>query len=111
VYVPVHHADRISKWVGNDENPPTLNRIGGKSWQAAKVKAQRDIAELADELLELYAARELVDGHAYSKDGEWMAELEASFPYEETEDQLRAIAAVKDDMERPRPMDRLICGD
>lgn len=111
VYVPVHHADRISKWVGSDENAPTLNRIGGKSWQAAKVKAQRDIAELADELLELYASRELVDGHAFSQDGEWMAELEASFPYQETEDQLRAIAAVKDDMERPRPMDRLICGD
>ncbi len=111
VYVPVHHADRISKWVGNDENPPTLNRIGGKSWQAAKTKAQRDIAELADELLELYAARELVNGHAFSRDGEWMAELEASFPYEETEDQLRAISAVKEDMERPRPMDRLVCGD
>jgi len=111
VYVPVHHADRISKWVGSDENPPTMNRIGGKSWQAAKRKAQRDIAELADELLELYAARELVDGHAFRGDGEWMAEVEASFPYQETEDQLQAIAEVKDDMERPRPMDRLICGD
>ena len=111
VYVPVHHADRMSKWVGNDENPPTLNRIGGKSWQAAKKRAQRDIAELADELLELYAARELVDGHAFSSDGEWMAELEASFPYQETEDQLHAIGEVKFDMERSRPMDRLICGD
>ncbi|MFW6069035.1 MAG: transcription-repair coupling factor, partial [Chloroflexota bacterium] len=111
VYVPVHHADRISKWVGSDERPPTLNRIGGKSWQAAKKKAQRDIAELADELLDLYATRELIDGHAYSSDGEWMAELEASFPYQETEDQLRAIVEVKEDMERSRPMDRLICGD
>ena len=111
VYVPVHHADRISKWVGSDENPPTLSRIGGKSWQAAKKKAQRDIAELADELLELYAVRELVDGHAFGKDGEWMAEVEASFPYQETEDQLQAIAEVKEDMERTRPMDRLICGD
>jgi transcription-repair coupling factor (superfamily II helicase) len=111
VYVPVHHADRMSKWVGSDENPPTLNRIGGKSWQAAKRRAQRDIAELADELLELYAARELVDGHAFSGDGEWMAELEASFPYQETDDQLRAIGEVKSDMERSRPMDRLICGD
>jgi transcription-repair coupling factor (superfamily II helicase) len=111
VYVPVHHADRISKWVGSDENPPALNRIGGKSWQAAKKKAQRDIAELADDLLELYAARELVDGHAFSRDGEWMAEVEASFPYQETEDQLQAIAEVKEDMERSRPMDRLVCGD
>lgn len=111
VYVPVHHADRISKWIGSDERPPTLNRIGGKSWQAAKKKAQRDIAELADELLDLYATRELVDGHGFSKDGEWMAEVEASFPYQETVDQLQAIAEVKDDMERSRPMDRLICGD
>lgn len=111
VYVPVHHADRISKWVGSDENPPTLNRIGDRSWTAAKRRAQRDIAELADELLELYAARELVDGHAFGKDGEWMAEVEASFPYQETDDQLRAIGDVKEDMERSRPMDRLICGD
>jgi transcription-repair coupling factor (superfamily II helicase) len=101
----------MSKWVGSDENPPDLNRIGGKSWQAAKRKAQRDIAELAEDLLDLYAARELVDGHAFRGDGEWMAELEASFPYRETEDQLQAIADVKADMERPRPMDRLICGD
>ncbi|MDT8305332.1 MAG: transcription-repair coupling factor [Anaerolineae bacterium] len=111
VYVPVHHADRLSKWVGADDRPPTLNRIGGRSWQAAKLKAQRDIAELADELLELYAAREMVDGHSFGRDGEWMAELEAGFPYQETEDQLQAIAAVKDDMEESRPMDRLICGD
>jgi transcription-repair coupling factor (superfamily II helicase) len=111
VYVPVHHADRLSKWVGSDDSPPTLNRVGGKSWQAAKRKAQRDIVELADELLNLYAQRELIDGHAFDGDGEWMAELEASFPYQETEDQLLAIAQVKDDMERARPMDRLVCGD
>jgi transcription-repair coupling factor (superfamily II helicase) len=111
VYVPVHHADRLSKWIGSDDRPPVVNRIGGRSWQIAKAKAQRDIAELADELLELYAARETIDGHSFSRDGEWMAELEAGFPYQETEDQLHAIAAVKDDMEESRPMDRLICGD
>jgi len=111
VYVPVHHADRLSKWVGSDDRPPDLNRIGGRTWKAAKKKAQRDIAELADELLELYAARETIDGHAFAPDDEWVVELEASFPYRETEDQLRAIAAVKEDMERPRPMDRLVCGD
>jgi transcription-repair coupling factor (superfamily II helicase) len=111
VYVPVHHADRLSKWIGSDDRPPVVNRIGGRSWQAAKLKAQRDIAELADELLELYAAREMVDGHSFSRDGEWMAELEAGFPYQETEDQLQAIGAVKEDMEESRPMDRLICGD
>ena len=111
VYVPVHHADRLSKWIGSDERPPTLHRVGGRSWSAAKKKAQRDIAELADELLDLYAARELVDGHAFSADPEWMGELEASFPYRETEDQLQAITEVKADMEMARPMDRLICGD
>ncbi|MDX1662196.1 MAG: transcription-repair coupling factor [Candidatus Promineifilaceae bacterium] len=111
IYVPVHHADRLSKWIGSDERPPDLNRIGGRSWMATKQKAQQEIAELADELLELYAARESIDGHAFAVDGEWMAELEAGFPYQETEDQLRAIAAVKDDMESPQPMDRLICGD
>ena len=111
VYVPVHHADRLSKWVGADDHAPSLNRIGGRSWQAAKAKAQRDIAELAEELLELYAAREMIDGHGFAADGEWMAELEAGFPYQETQDQLQAIAAVKEDMEESRPMDRLITGD
>ena len=111
VYVPVHHADRLSKWVGSDERPPEMSRLGGRSWSAAKKKAQQDIAELAEELLDLYARREMIDGHAFSADDEWMAELEAGFPYHETDDQLRAIAKVKEDMERPRPMDRLICGD
>jgi len=111
VYVPVHHADRLSKWVGSDERPPELNRLGGRSWSAAKKKAQQDIAELAEELLALYAKREMIDGHAFGEDGEWMAELEAGFSYRETDDQLRAIAEVKQDMEKARPMDRLICGD
>jgi transcription-repair coupling factor (superfamily II helicase) len=111
LYVPVHHADRLGRWVGPDDRPPQLNRLGEKSWSRARERAQRAADELADELLELYAARELVHGHAFSKDGEWQAELEASFPYPETEDQLRVIAEVKVDMERPQPMDRLICGD
>jgi transcription-repair coupling factor (superfamily II helicase) len=82
-----------------------------KSWTRAKVQAQKAADELAGELLELYAARETIDGHAFSADSEWQAELEASFPYRETEDQLRVIAEVKEDMERSQPMDRLICGD
>lgn len=111
LYVPVHHADRLSKWVGSDERPPNINRLGEKSWQQAKVQAQKAADELAGELLELYSARALVHGHAFAKDADWQAELEASFPYRETEDQLRVIAEVKADMERPQPMDRLICGD
>lgn len=101
LYVPVHHADRLSKWIGSDERPPNVNRLGEKSWQQAKVQAQKAADELAGELLELYSARALVHGHAFAKDADWQAELEASFPYRETEDQLRVIAEVKVDMERP----------
>ncbi|RMG89594.1 MAG: transcription-repair coupling factor [Chloroflexi bacterium] len=111
LYVPVHHADRLSKWIGSDERPPVMHRLGEKSWTAAKVRAQKAADELADELLDLYAARQLVAGHAFAPDTPWQVELEASFPYQETEDQLRVIAEVKADMERPYPMDRLICGD
>jgi len=111
LYVPAHHADRLSKWIGSSDNPPQMHRVNGKSWGKARVKAQRAADELADELLNLYADRETIPGHAFAPDGEWQAEMEASFPYRETEDQLRAIAEVKADMERPLPMDRLVCGD
>ena len=111
LYVPVHHADRLSKWIGPEENTPNVHRLGERHWRNAKAKAQQAIAELADELLALYAARETISGHAFAPDDSWQAELEASFPYQETEDQLHALAEVKADMEQPRPMDRLICGD
>jgi transcription-repair coupling factor (superfamily II helicase) len=111
LYVPVHHADRLGKWIGPDDRQPPLHRLGEKSWSKAKTRAAQAADELAGELLDLYAARELVDGHAFSKDDPWQAEVEASFPYPETQDQLRVIAEVKRDMERPQPMDRLICGD
>jgi transcription-repair coupling factor (superfamily II helicase) len=111
LYVPVHHADRLSKWIGSDERPPTVHRLGDKGWTATKAKAQEAADELAGELLELYAARELIAGHAFAADDEWQAELEASFPYRETEDQLRVIAEVKADMQQAMPMDRLVCGD
>jgi transcription-repair coupling factor (superfamily II helicase) len=111
LYVPAHHADRLSKWVGSDERPPNMHRLGEKSWTQAKAKAQKAADELADELLDLYATRETIAGHAFAADTEWQAELEASFPYRETEDQLRVIGEVKADMEESQPMDRLICGD
>lgn len=111
LYVPVHQADRLSKWIGSEERPPSMHRLGERSWSQAKSKAQRAADELAGELLDLYAARETVPGRAFSPDTEWQAELEASFPYQETEDQLRVIAEVKADMEKTQPMDRLICGD
>ena len=111
LYVPVHHADRMSKWIGSEDFAPKLNRLGNARWSEAKKKAQKQIDELADELLELYASREEIAGHAFTMDSDWQVQLEASFPYQETEDQLAAIDEVKKDMESPRPMDRLVCGD
>jgi transcription-repair coupling factor (superfamily II helicase) len=111
LYVPVHHADRLGKWFGPDDGEPSLNRLGERTWSQSKAAAQRSAGELAQELLDLYAARESIPGHAFPTDTEWQAELEASFPHHETEDQLHVINEVKDDMERPHPMDRLICGD
>lgn len=111
LYVPVHHADRIGKWIGPDEATPSIHRLGERGWTQNRAAAQKAADELAGELLGLYAARETIAGHAYAPDTEWQAELEASFPHRETEDQLQVIAEVKADMERPQPMDRLICGD
>ncbi|MCX6028913.1 MAG: hypothetical protein NT169_06390, partial [Chloroflexi bacterium] len=111
LYVPVHQADRLARYIGPGEGTPGLHRLGTLEWEQVKARAKKAVAEIADELLELYAAREVVQGHAFSPDATWQAELEASFPYVETEDQLVAIEAVKHDMEQPRPMDRLICGD
>jgi len=111
LYVPVHQADRLARYVGSGEATPALHRLGTAEWEQVKQRARRAVAEIADDLLELYAAREVVQGYAFSPDAAWQHELEASFPYIETEDQLVAIEAVKHDMEQPRPMDRLICGD
>jgi len=111
LYVPIHQADRLSRYVGADDRPPSLNRLGTAQWQTVKDRAKQAAQEVARELLDLYAARELAVGHAFGPDGPWQAELEAAFPYFETSDQLRAIADVKGDMEKPKPMDRLICGD
>jgi len=111
LYVPIHQADRLSRYIGADDRPPRLNRLGTADWQTMKERAKRAAEDVARELLELYAARETATGHAFGPDTPWQAELEAAFPYFETEDQLRAIADVKADMEKPKPMDRLICGD
>ncbi len=111
LYVPVHQADRLARYVGVGDVAPGLHRLGTSDWEQVKARTKKAVAEIADDLLELYAAREVVQGHAFSPDAPWQAELEASFPYAETEDQLVAIEAVKHDMEQPQPMDRLICGD
>jgi transcription-repair coupling factor (superfamily II helicase) len=112
LYVPVHQADRLSRYVGAGEQmTPMLHRLGTADWERVKKQTRKAVDDIADELLELYAARELVQGHAFSPDGAWQTELEAAFAYEETNDQLVAIEAVKQDMEQSQPMDRLICGD
>ena len=111
LYVPVHQADRLSRYVGAGEKTPAVNRLGTADWQLVKDRAKKSVADIADDLLVLYAERETVRGHAYSPDGPWQEELAASFPYEETDDQLAAIEQVRKDMESDRPMDRLIAGD
>ena len=111
VYVPIHQADRITRYVGADTTLPKLSRLGTQEWERAKSKARVAVEEVARDLLELYASRNMVKGHAFSMDTAWQRELESSFPYIETDDQLAAIDAVKRAMEISRPMDILICGD
>lgn len=111
VYVPIHQADRLTRYIGVDDKPPTLHKLGQQDWIKISHKARKAAEEEAKELLEIYAQRAAAQGFAFSVDNHWQHELEASFPYVETEDQLRAIREVKNDMERPIPMDRLICGD
>jgi transcription-repair coupling factor (superfamily II helicase) len=111
LYVPVHQADRLSRYVGSGDITPAVSRLGTADWQLVKERAKRAVAEIADDLLKLYAERETITGHVYSADSPWQEEMEAAFPYQETDDQLVAVDAVKRDMESDRPMDRLICGD
>lgn len=111
LYVPTDHIDRVSRYVGVGEGAPALTTLGSADWDHAKRRARKAIQDVARELLAIYAARQVSNGTAFSMDNVWQNELEASFPYIETPDQLRSIAEVKTDMERPQPMDRLICGD
>ena len=111
LFVPVYQADRLTRYIGPDSHPPTPTRLGSPEWRTTKSHVKEAVEEIAQDLLELYARRSVVEGHAFAKDAPWQKELEASFPYIETQDQLRVIQEVKLDMEAPKPMDRLICGD
>ena len=111
LYVPVSQMDRITRYVGSSDHSPAVHRLGSADWASVRARAKKAVQDIARELLELYATREVVDGHAFPQDNVWQQELEASFQYEETDDQARAVSEVKADMESPRPMDRLICGD
>ncbi len=111
LYVPIHHADRLGRYIGATDRPPHISRLGTTTWARVKEQTKRAVEEIARELLALYSARQVVLGHAFAPDNPWQADLEAAFPYIETEDQLHAIQEVKADMEKRLPMDRLICGD
>ena len=111
LYVPTEQIRRVSRYVGGGEHAPHLSRLGSSEWETTKQRVRQSTRALAQELVSLYARRQLARGHAFSRDTLWQQELEASFPYVETPDQLEVIDAVKSDMERERPMDRLICGD
>ncbi|MDD7718707.1 MAG: transcription-repair coupling factor [Eubacteriaceae bacterium] len=111
LYVPVEQMDMVQKYIGSDGITPKINKLSGGEWKLTKAKAKAAIAEMASELLDLYAKRKMKQGHAFGEDTVWQKEFEDSFPYEETSDQLRATAEIKEDMERPVAMDRLLCGD
>ena len=111
LYIPVEKIDFISKYSAKDGIIPKLNKLGGTEWQRTKLKARKRIQDMAGELLKLYAIRETTKGFAFLKDTKEQYEFEEEFPYTETEDQLKAIEEIKKDMEKDRPMDRLLCGD
>ena len=111
LYVPTDMLDNIRKYIGGGEGEPKLNRLGSKEWENTKARVKTNLREVARDLIELYAKRQKAKGFMFSKDTPWQKEFEDSFPYQETEDQLRCISEVKKDMESDKPMDRLLCGD
>jgi transcription-repair coupling factor (superfamily II helicase) len=111
LYVPHEQLPKVSRYIGADATAPALSKLGGKAWVNLKSRARASVQELAGELLALYARRQQAPGFAFDLDQDWLERLEAAFPYRETDDQRQAIEAVKEDLEAPRPMDRLVCGD
>ncbi|WP_027415771.1 transcription-repair coupling factor [Aneurinibacillus terranovensis] len=111
LYVPIEQIDQVQKYVGSEEKEPKIYKLGGNDWKKVKSRVRASVQDIAQDLIKLYAERQQTKGYAFSKDTDEMHEFEAMFPYEETEDQLRAIREIKEDMETGRPMDRLLCGD
>ncbi|AKL93626.1 transcription-repair-coupling factor Mfd [Clostridium aceticum] len=111
LYLPTDQMDLIQKYIGADDKVPKLNKLGGTEWVKTKAKAKKAIEDMAKDLLKLYAEREKSKGYAFAPDTDWQKQFEYLFPYEETPDQLKCIEEVKRDMEKERPMDRLLCGD
>lgn len=111
LYVPTNQLDLIQKYIGSEGKTPKLSKLGGADWIKTKAKAKESLMELAGELIKLYAIRESLKGYAFGKDTVWQKQFEEQFPYQETEDQLKCIEEIKQDMEVDKPMDRLLCGD
>src|SRR5699024_2446999 len=111
LYIPVEQIDLIQKYIGSEEKEPKINKLGGNDWKRVKRRVQKSVQDIADDLIKLYAEREATKGFAYPKDDFEQQEFEDAFPYEETPDQDKAIKEIKEDMEKERPMDRLLCGD
>ncbi|MDX5474846.1 MAG: transcription-repair coupling factor, partial [Bacillaceae bacterium] len=111
LYVPVEQIDQVQKYVGSEGKEPKVYKLGGNDWKKVKKKVESSVQDIADDLIKLYAEREASKGFSFSPDGEQQREFEGSFPYKETDDQIRSIVEIKKDMESERPMDRLLCGD
>ena len=111
LFLPANNLDQLQKYIGNEGDVPRINKMGGRDWSKVVTKAKKSIDDLADKLVEIYAQREITEGFAFLPDQPWQQEFEDAFPYEETEDQLQATAEIKESMERPVPMDRLLAGD
>ncbi len=112
LYVPVTQLDLVSRYIGaKDDNTVKLNRLSGKEWEKTRTRVKQSVKNMAAELIRLYALREKAEGFSFEPDDDMMHDFESRFPYVETDDQLKCIAEIKQDMERPRPMDRLLCGD
>ncbi|MDR1598751.1 MAG: transcription-repair coupling factor [Oscillospiraceae bacterium] len=111
LYIPTDQMDRVHKYIGGDSDAPRLNKLGGSEWRNQKARVKQSIRAMAFDLVKLYAKRASTRGHAFSPDTPWQAQFEEFFPYEETPDQLQAVADIKRDMESQTPMDRLLCGD
>ena len=110
-FVPIEQVNLVQRYIGSEGNPPHIDRIGSKSWENRKNKVKKAVEDLAQKLIDLYSRRKISRGFPFPKDTEWQAAFEAAFPYEDTPDQITVTQEIKADMEKPVPMDRLVCGD
>jgi transcription-repair coupling factor (superfamily II helicase) len=111
VFVPIEQVNMVQRYIGNEGQPPRLDKLGSKSWENRKGRVKKSVEDIAEKLITLYSKRKQAQGFAFPADTEWQTMFEAAFPFEETEDQLRCVEEIKEDMESPHPMDRLVCGD